>query len=163
VSTLTLAAIGGIAEMRVEAERKRLGIVEPLKVVAPEPEPAPPPAPAPAPREFPAWEIEARAAADQLHHQLRERFPGAFVRTKALKIGISEDIIAAFPDVNPLHVGYYMQRYCGCVPYLMASVQEGALRFDLAGVPVGMVTPAEARGANGRLAAKLKKQAKLRK
>jgi hypothetical protein len=164
-TTLTLSAVGGLAQMRVEAERKRLGLEPPVATPTPAPAPEPPPmpddppGPLPPEKEYSPWELEARTAANDLHIKLRERFPMTFRKIVVLKIGAHKDICDAFPQINPIHVGYYLARYCNSIAYLSAST-EGALRFDLQGQPVGVVSGDDACGATMKLAWRLKSKAK---
>lgn len=85
---------------------------------------------------------------------LAERFPAAFMRkggpTKLpLKVGIRDDVLAAVPDLNPTLVRRAIGDYVTGPKYARAMV-AGAVRFDLQGMPAGVVTEEEAKYAQSR-------------
>jgi ProP effector len=87
---------------------------------------------------------------------LRQEFPSAFARLDArtrrpLKVGIHNDIAAAFPDLDPVEIKRALRFYCGD-PRYQRSLVEGATRIDLAGNGAGTVTKAEAENATRAIA-----------
>lgn len=99
--------------------------------------------------------------------ELVERFPLAFAgkgeQKRPLKIGIREDIKAAWPEVSDDDLGRALMDYTGGFKYLR-NVAAGQARLDLDGQPCGIVTEGEAIHAGvkvgkiHRLAAKRRKR-----
>jgi hypothetical protein len=90
---------------------------------------------------FAAWRVKLRLTA--IFSLLAERFPAAFfvceARRRPLKFRIAADICEAIPGINKDHLQWALAFYCGCPGYLR-SMSSGAVRVDLAGEPVGIVT-----------------------
>jgi sRNA-binding protein len=87
---------------------------------------------------------------------LRQKFPSAFARLNAhkrrpLKIGIHNDLAAAFPDLDPVEIGRALHWYCGDLRYHRACA-DGAERIDLSGNVAGTVTTAQAENAERMIA-----------
>jgi ProP effector len=82
---------------------------------------------------------------------LAERFPRAFFRYERkrvpLKIGVTEDILAALGDaIDRKLLGLAIRFYCNNFCYRAAQL-EGAPRIDLEGAPCGAVSEADALSA----------------
>ena len=86
--------------------------------------------------------------------QLSLRFPKAFAvfnaERRPLKIGITEDLIAAAPDIDQALLRAAVRHYCRWPDYLSASV-AGAVRVDLNGEPAGVLNAGEAAFARKKL------------
>jgi ProP effector len=92
---------------------------------------------------------------------LAETWPRCFAidgkRRPPLKIGITEDILAAAPDaLTPDELTAALRFYCGNISYLRACV-EGADRIDLDGNVAGQVTEREAEYARKIIARRQQK------
>jgi sRNA-binding protein len=85
---------------------------------------------------------------------LVEKFPAAFLpkgaQKKPLKVGISDEVIAGLPDVDPRYLRWAITDYCVGPKYLR-NMREGARRIDLAGNEAGEVTASEAMAAERQL------------
>jgi sRNA-binding protein len=87
---------------------------------------------------------------------LRQKFPSAFARLNAhkrrpLKVGIHQDIVVAFPDLDPVEIGRALRFYCSDLRYHRACI-DGADRIDLDGNVNGTVTAAEVENAKRLIA-----------
>ena len=89
-----------------------------------------------------------KAVALQTRSELCRRFPNAFYpkgfSKRALKIGISDDIRAACPDIKPWALIFAMRDYCSGPSYI-AALAAGGGRVDLSGTEV---EPVSAEHAN---------------
>jgi ProP effector len=98
----------------------------------------------------------ARTAAKALIALLAERWPDCFAvyqtRRRPLKVGIHRDVLAALGDmVTARELSVALGIYTGNVVYL-CHCREHAVRIDLDGNAVGVVTAEEAAHAAARLA-----------
>jgi sRNA-binding protein len=86
--------------------------------------------------------------------ELSKLYPGAFTidpsRVRPLAIGVKEVLLQRC-KLSPKGVGDALRHYTGSRSYLKATV-EGAVRIDLDGHPVGIVTMRQAENAQRRLA-----------
>lgn len=86
---------------------------------------------------------------------LIERYPKAFfsdpANVRPLALGIHRALWQAEPDFSHQQIGRVLSFYTGSHFYLR-SLQTGAVRVDLDGVGVSVVTPREASDAQRRLA-----------
>lgn len=89
-------------------------------------------------------------AIDATRALLAERFPfaikGHACLKQPLKIGIADDLIAAFPDLKPYAITNALRDYTHGPSYLVSMV-AGAARIDLNGIPSGTVSASDAEHA----------------
>jgi sRNA-binding protein len=79
--------------------------------------------------------------------RLIERFPQCFAGPRPLQVGIFKDIIAAMPEIDPDELSAALGWYVTAVPYLKALTAKNAVRVNLSGEEVDLVTAAEAERA----------------
>ena len=75
-------------------------------------------------------------------------WPGCFTRPgyapeRVLKIGIHRDIVDRLPDVKPRVIASALHRYYRNPGYRLRLLVPGATRFDLDGLPAGVVAESE--------------------
>lgn len=68
-----------------------------------------------------------------------------------LKIGITKEILALYPDVDPVVLGSFMENYASAPRYLEIARRAGMPRVDLDGHVASVISPAEARNADRNL------------
>lgn len=93
------------------------------------------------------------------YHRIRalmhERYPAAFgprgTAPLPLKVGISKDLEAVGAEIGERELRIFLAAWTGRPEYL-GAILAGGPRYDLAGTPVGEVTPAEQAAAAERLA-----------
>jgi sRNA-binding protein len=105
-------------------------------------------------------------AAIEILGRLQARFPEVIARPeqrerRPLKVGIHDDVVALFPEVDRKIIGRALMLYTRHVAY-QRGLAASAARVDLNGVETGPVTPADAEHARGQVA-KLKVRAATRK
>lgn len=92
--------------------------------------------------------------AEEMRKLLVEKFPACFApkgaQKRPLKIGIMEDLVAAFPDVPRSKIGTGLYDYTSGPTYI-GNLKAGAERIDLDGNPVGIVTEDEEKSAAHRM------------
>jgi sRNA-binding protein len=100
-----------------------------------------------------ALEIREMEAMHEFHALLLENHPDTFggrekpfQRLAPLKVGIREDLIAAYPDVPWPTIRHFICWYI-YVPNYLKLIKPGAARLDLSAKVVGEVTENEAKHA----------------
>jgi hypothetical protein len=107
-------------------------------VATPQPAPRPEP-PVVAPSAGPNKQARKRAAAAAVWGVLVERYPAAFTVPRPLAVGVHEQIVAAWPDIDRRALSDALRRWCGGPAY-RAAFATATHRVGLDGAPAGEIT-----------------------
>src|SRR5690349_7064569 len=86
--------------------------------------------------------MNAREKSVQFEAACRDAFPAMFVKKEPvpLALGIREQLLAAFPDVERPTLHRFMQFWTSQLAYLKAMSAKGAVRHNLDGTDAGPVS-----------------------